>query len=126
MHVNTIDTGLVRPAGLSEAQGAGSVGSLGGSAARTIDNLRSRVGGYTGIPWDVIKSPRRTPSVVRARWALMLCLDEMMPWLSLCDIAKIVHRDCHGTVVHGLRKAKELYERDDNFRKLVDAVMESE
>lgn len=126
MHVNTIDTGLARPVESSAMRGAGSEGMPSKSATRMIDILRSRVGGYTGIPWDVIKSSKRTPSVVRARWALMFCLDEMMPWLSLSDIAEIVHRDCHGTVVHGLRKATELYESDSKFRELVDAVMESE
>ena len=90
-----------------------------------IEDLQDRIGGITGIPWSVICGGRRTPSVVRARWVMLYCLNELYPWLSLQERSRIIGRDCHGTAIHGWKKADELYESDELFRAMVDHVLDS-
>jgi hypothetical protein len=42
------------------------------------------------------------------------------------ELAENINRECHGTAIHGLRKAKALYDSDPLFRKQVDDVLETE
>ena len=92
----------------------------------TIEHLQSKIGGITGIPWDIVAGNRRTPSVVRARWVMLYCLSELYPWMGTKELASSINRECHGTAIHGLRKARELYSTDDSFRHQIDQVLETE
>ena len=92
----------------------------------TIEHLKSKIGGVTGIPWSIAEGNRRTPSVVRARWIMLYALQHYCPWMSLQEMAEVICRECHGTVMHGIRKANKLYEHDQNFKAQVDAVLERE
>lgn len=92
----------------------------------TIEHLRSKIGGITGIPWSIVEGPRRTPGVVRARWLMLYCLHQLCPWMGTHELAENINRECHGTAIHGLRKAKALYDSDPLFRKQVDDVLETE
>jgi len=101
------------------------VGSAEKASNMTIEELQSRVGGVTGIPWHIAATNRRTPSVVRARWVMLYCLESLFPWMSNQEMARAVNRTCHGTAMHGLKQAHELYFTDKSFREQIDAVLDS-
>ena len=88
------------------------------------DELLSRVCGVTGVPLVVLRGRSRVPFVVRARWVWLYCLRDLYPWMSLCELADEVGWDCHGTVIHGLRRCDDLYGMDDEFTRQVDLVLE--
>lgn len=91
-----------------------------------MEELRSKVGGVVGIPWNILEGNRRTPNVVRGRWVMLYCMRQLFPWMGTQELASNICRDCHGTAIHGMKRATELYETDQEFRQMVDAVLETE
>jgi hypothetical protein len=61
-----------------------------------------RVAGEHGFTLGVLRSPSRSPRLVRARWAAMAAARSETD-ASLPQIGRILNRD-HTTVLHGLRR----------------------
>lgn len=66
------------------------------------------------VPLDRMLSDGRDQALCRARWAAMkLIRDER--YKSLPEIARLVHRADHTTVINGIRQANHLIANDPGF-----------
>lgn len=84
-----------------------------------IDKLVSRAAEVTGVAPQRITGKRKHPHLVRLRWAVMLVARERN--LPLEMIAAGLGREDHTTVIHGLRRARELQDMP-GFRSLVEDI----
>jgi Bacterial dnaA protein helix-turn-helix len=78
----------------------------------------------TRISVDDLRSPCRKPAIARTRFAVFYVVKELYPSRSLPQIAAQTGGWDHSSVVHGIKRAKELEERDDYFRGLVSSLRE--
>jgi chromosomal replication initiation ATPase DnaA len=74
---------------------------------------------HGGCSVKEILSHRRESSIVRVRWACYLAL--INRGKSYPQAGLIMNRD-HTTIIHGVKKARELIENDESFRAIVDAL----
>jgi len=82
--------------------------------------LIERAAQAVGETPDSVVCANRKPRLARARWAVMLALRNE-GWSTFRIGREIGNRD-HTTVMHGLKKARELREIDADFERLCGIV----
>ena len=84
-----------------------------------IDNITERCAVLTGIPSAEIKGTSRRPAVAHARFAVFVAC--RAAGKSLPQIGHAFRKD-HTTIMHGVRRSKEIAARDQDHRDLVEAL----
>ena len=110
------DPALEYPDGWLNGKG----GSLPGCLA--MDCVLEAVAKVTKTTPHMLKGPRRSARVALPRTLAYLLMNELCPQESLVSIGGFLNKD-HTTVLQGTRRARLLLERDEQFKKLYDAVM---
>lgn len=80
-------------------------------SAKPVGEMLEAVSAAFGISIHEIVSPRKPTPTVRARFAVYRLLKERLAYGSV-RIAKATRRKDHTTVLHGLKRAKELLATD--------------
>lgn len=88
-----------------------------------VSRLCFLLGREFAVSEDEMFSPLRLPSVCRARWALWTCLRERYS-LSYPALARICGCD-HTTIMHGVKKARQLEETSEMFRLQLNSARRS-
>lgn len=109
---------------MSEIEGSpvtNSSASPSGTALRfwSKDEFLRQAASQNGCSVKEILSQRRESHIVRVRWACYLAL--INRGKSYPQAGLIMNRD-HTTIIHGVKKARELIETDASFRAIVDAL----
>lgn len=73
-----------------------------------------------GITRTSLLADSRQTDIVRARFAIEYVAKKMLGW-TYCQTGRAMARD-HSTVMHGVRRAKQLYKEDDSFAAMVRTV----
>lgn len=76
---------------------------------------------YFGVPFDGLFSPTREGQICLARYAIMYVMRER-EGQSTPQIGRRLQRD-HSTVVHGMKRARDLLARDPDFAAFVNAQL---
>ncbi|MCS6983583.1 MAG: chromosomal replication initiator protein DnaA [Leptospiraceae bacterium] len=82
----------------------------------TIDEILRVVARTFQVNEEDIKGASRVENVALARHVCMYLARQILPSLSLAQIAQAFGRSDHTTVLHAEKKVKELADRDDAFR----------
>ena len=98
--------------------GLGIVGSFTVKGRMTVAAIQVEVADYFDVPVFEIKSSRRCKSSVRARHVAMYLARELTP-KSLPEIGRMFGDRDHTTVIHAIRRIKELSATDP---KLAEAI----
>lgn len=83
----------------------------------------SRTAMALGVPESVLLSPDRGHDLARGRFAIMLMLRDM-GW-SYPRIAAATQRRDHTTVIHGIRRARQMRCSDPDFIELLEILQAS-
>lgn len=78
------------------------------------------------VPHEALIGPSRDRSLANARFAVALVLREADPLkYTFPVIAAVVRRKDHTTIIHGVRRARELVEQDALYAARVEALREA-
>lgn len=86
---------------------------------RPILSIVHRAAEVTGIAADVLLSPSRDAPVCWVRFAIMLAACRTA---SQARVGRAIGRD-HTSVIHGVKRARELVQTDPAFAMLVDVLV---
>lgn len=81
--------------------------------------MRAQVCEIFGVSEDRLLDRTRDGAVIQARYAFAYAAKARWPDLSYPRIARMLNRDCHSTVIHGLRSFSERLARDPSLREVV-------
>lgn len=95
------------------------------SAPGTIEGIILEASRATKLSIALLLSRSRVHAVCRPRQAIMVVLRERTT-LSLSQIAKWLCIGDHTTIVHGIRKAKQVAAADPDFAALIDRLRAAE
>jgi len=95
------------------------------SAPGTIEGIILEASRVTKLPISVLLSKSRVYAVARPRQAMMLVLQERTN-LSTPQIAARLGLGDHSTVIHGVRKAKQIATTNPDFAALIDRLRDAE
>lgn len=95
------------------------------SAPGTIEGIILEASRATKLPISVLLSRSRVHAVARPRQAMMIVLRERTS-LSTPQIAARLGLGDHTTVIHGIRKAKQIAAIDKDFAALIDRLRAAE
>ena len=92
--------------------------------AVTIDSIQKFVADYYQLKVTELKSKNNSKSVALPRQvAMYLC--KALTSASLPEIGKSFGGKHHSTVIHSVRKVEDMRQKDPDFNKLINTLVES-
>lgn len=86
-----------------------------------VEAVKRRAAELAGVALPVLLGPQRNRRVARARWAVMIVLQDDAG-MSLPQIGRTLGDRDHTTVLHGVREGAGLIETDADFAQAVRAL----
>lgn len=78
----------------------------------------AEVAHVTGVTYDEIKGSRRHRSTVRARFLAVWALRQLRQWWKLQDLALAIGVKDHVTIMHALKRVRELAVTEPEFAEM--------